>query len=363
MKGERGIHHGPDSGARAFTIVEVIVAAAITAVLAGFIVATLSGVSGFWARTSGKLSAEAQGRFVLEQLAVDLQSALYRDDGNTWLAATIPANTGNTGLWDNSATTGNAVKPSNAAGSLLNIATGNIADARFGVAGTWLRFFTTKRGTNPTNSTANTTAANTSAPVAVGYQIVRRRTTATGTNQDRRYLLHRAEVRPAALSTTQSGTFQAGFDIAATAYQPASSTGTAVGNPSEIRYPTLNSVIAENVVDIGVRMHVYVRDPATGVPELRQIFPASAGDLSHTATRPPGVPNADGEYTENFPEVIDIMVRILTDEGARRLALYEGNPQRLSAPAGRTPQQYWWDLVIANSQVFTRRVVLKAKPL
>ena len=353
----------PTARSRGFTLIELIVAMAITAALAATIVSVVSNITKFWSRTSGRASAEAQGRFVLDQLTLDLQSALYRDDGNTWLAVTIPPNTNQTtlGLWSNTGTTGNAIKPANAAGSLLGISTGNLADARFGIAGAWLRFFTTKRGSNPLTSTATTTASNTSAPVAVGYQIVRRATSSTSPNNtDRRYLLHRAEARPAALSPARNGTLQAGFDIVSTVYQPQSGSGVAANDPAEVKYPTLNSVIAENVIDFGVRMYVYVPD-ADGALQLTRIFPTSASDLAHAATLPPRIPDADGNYTSCFPEVIDVMVRILTDEGARLLFNYETG--RLTAPQGVTAQAYWWQLAVANSQVFTRRIVVHAKPL
>jgi hypothetical protein len=198
--------------------------------------------------------------------------------------------------------------------------------------------------------------------VAVAYQIVRRATTATPTNLDRRYLLHRTEVRPAATSAARSGTLQAGFNITAGAYQPAANTAQP-RDPAEIRYPTLNSVLAENVIDFGVRGYVYVSDATTGLRQLTRIFPSANNDLTHTANLPARVANAAGDYTNCFPEVVDVMVRVLTDEGARLIAGYEANPQRLTAPVGRTPQQYWWDLAMANSQVFTRRIILNTQPL
>lgn len=356
-----GEFHAPRRWPAGFTLLEVVVAVGITAVLAGFIVALLTNVSGFWSRTSGRISAEAQARYVLDQLTLDLQGAIYRDDGNTWLAATIPADTNNTrGLWATTGATQNALKPRNTvgggAGSLQAIATRDLnenstASPRFGVAGTWLRFFTTKRG-------ANRTVATSSAPVAVGYQIVRRATTSTPANPDRRYLLHRVEVEPGACLV-------AGYNIAAPGpYAPASNSPAAPrGAPGEIRYPTLNSVVAENVIDFGLRMYVYAPNSNTGALELTRIFPTGNNDLAHNATRPPRVPNAAGGYTDCFPEVVDVMVRVLTDEGARLLAGYEANPQRVRAAANRNAQQYWWDLAIANSQVFTRRIVLPAKPL
>ena len=80
---------------------ELMVAAVITAVIVGFIVAIVSKVSGFWTRTSGKLSAGAQARHVLDQLTLDLSSAAYRDDGNVWMAVDVlnNSNGGATNLW------------------------------------------------------------------------------------------------------------------------------------------------------------------------------------------------------------------------------------------------------------------------
>ena len=338
------------ASARAFTLVEVLVAVAITAVLAGFIVAIVSNVSGFWGRTSGKISAEAQGRFILEQVTLDLQSALYRDDGNAWMAATILGNTNNTGLWNTSGTTASGLKPANSAGSLQGTATGNLTDARFGVAGTWLRFFTMKRGTNASLTTS-------SAPVAVGYQIVRRAISGNEgrTAPDRRYLLHRAEVRPTNASTARAGTLETGFNITAAAYAPSSNTAQ-VNDPGEIRYPTINSVIGENVIDFGVRFYVRDASAATG---LKLVFPATNATLTYSAKSPASAPAA----TDPFPEVVDVMVRVLTDEGARLIGGYETNPQKITLPGGVTAQAYWWQLALSNSQVFTRRIVLNAKPL
>lgn len=334
-----------------FTLVEVLVAVGITALLAGFIVAIVANVSGFWSRTSGRVSAEAQGRFILDQVALDLQAALYRDDGAAWLAATIPANTNNTGLWNTNGATTAAIKPANGAGSLQGIATGALTDARFGVAGTWLRFFTTRRGANSGLTTA-------SAPVAVSYQIVRRAISGveTRTPVDRRYLLHRAEVRPGRPTATSGsvGVLETGFDVTAAAYGAAANP--AVGDPGELRRPTINSVIGENVIDFGVRL--YVRDAASPTG-LRQVFPATNTTLTYIARSPASATGA----TDPFPEVADIMVRVLTDEGAGVIAGYEANPQRITAPVGVTAQNYWWQLALANSQVFTRRVVLKGGAL
>jgi prepilin-type N-terminal cleavage/methylation domain-containing protein len=257
---------------RGFTLLELLVAATITALLAGFLAVVVGDVAGFWSRTSGRLTTEAQARIVLDQLTLDLQSAHFEDDGNTWLAATVQNAPGGIPNWISNDQNPARAKPATAL-SLNMIAADFSSDAnRFGVAGTWLRFFTTARGTN-----LAPVAVNASAPVAVSYQIVRRiASSATTTAAARRYLLHRAQVRPA-LNGTALGTLEAGQNITATAYTrttpAAGNTGNVVGDPRTVRAPTLDSVIADNVIDFGVRL--YVRDAAT-VGGLRLVFPANS---------------------------------------------------------------------------------------
>ncbi len=357
---------------RGFTLIELLVAAVITAVLAGFIVTIVSNVSGFWNRASGRLSTEAQARYILDQLSLDLSSAHFRDDGNTWMAADVFNNaTGvpQNGLWQPAAAN---PKPTTAgATGSLNMTTPSISDARFGAAGVWLRFFTTKRGSN--TAADNTTL---SAPVAVGYQIIRRFSAASPTSQKTAYLFHRAEARPATIPpANRPGVFESGYNITAAAYSTTNNgtnNGATTGDPRSIQVPgsrtNFASVIGENVIDFGVRC--YVRDVAqpTG---LRLVFPASneKGTASNAATArlraqfPPDIPADSRNYNFVMPDVVDVMVRILTDEGARLIAAYETANSPLSVPAGITAQQYWWQIAAANSQVFTRRVVVNAKPL
>jgi hypothetical protein len=235
---------------------------------------------------------------VLDQLTLDLQSAHFEDDGNTWLAATVQNAPGGIPNWISNDQNPARAKPATAL-SLNMIAADFSSDAnRFGVAGTWLRFYTTARGTNQ-NTGAAPFAVNASAPVAVSYQIVRRiASTATTTAAARRYLLHRAQVRPA-LNGTALGTLEAGRNITATAYTrttPAAGNTGANGDPRTVRAPTLDSVIADNVIDFGVRF--YVRDAAT-VGGLRLVFPANTAGvpantpLTYLANVPPGGNGSD----------------------------------------------------------------------
>lgn len=350
---------------RGFTLVELLVAAGITALLAGFLAVVVGDVAGYWTRTSGRLTTEAQARIVLDQLTLDLQSAQFADNGNTWLAATVQNATGTIPGWSPTGQNPTRAKPSTPAVLSLSMVAPNLADDanRFGVAGTWLRFFTTARGTNQAPF-----AANASAPVAVSYQIVRRvASTSINAAAKSRYLLHRSTVRPAA-NGTSIGTLEAGFNITAAPYTTAGTGNTgATGDPRTVRAPTLDSVIADNVIDFGVRF--YVRDPAAPTG-LRLVFPANNnGDLINSTlpylANVPSGGNGTGSFANRMPDVVDVSVRILTDQGADLINGYEAITQRVFAPTAPavTPQQYWWNLALANSRVFTRRIVLRAEPL
>ena len=372
------------SRVRAFTLIELLVAAALTAALAVFIAVIIRNVGTTWTRASGRLGADAQARIIMDQLTVDLQGAMFRDDGNVWMAADLENVTTNSGLWDNTNANTARIKPSG--GLSLDVPAtrtdllvkGNLADARFGQAGVWLQFFTTRRG-------GNTTTATESAPVAVGYQIIRRpvATNAQNPNVARAYLLHRAEVRPTADSTGRPGVLESGYNITANAYRgtAASTTnsGAVTGDPRSIRVPgsnttsprNLDAVIGDDVIDFGVRC--YVRD-ATVPGGLRLIFPVNAsGALSNSpqtlrstlpANTPPTAPNYS--LRSLFPDVIDVMVRVLTDDGAALIA----NIEKTQTPQLTVPlkyngnaQQWWWGVAQENSRAYTRRIVLNVKPL
>ena len=116
--------------------------------------------------------------------------------------------------------------------------------------------------------------------------------------------------------------------------------------------PTVQSLplqlIANHVVDFGVRGYAYENDAANGGLTLREIFPLDAADLDY---RGGGLLAADGTRRP-YPAVIDVMLRVLTDEGARRIAAFE---------AGRAAGD-WWDIASTHSVVFIRRIRLKTEP-
>jgi prepilin-type N-terminal cleavage/methylation domain-containing protein len=378
-------HRGQGSG---FTLLELLVAASITAVLAAFVAVIIANVATTWKRSSGRLGADAQARLILDQLQLDLQGAIFRDDGpNSWsFAAEILDRTSNAGnLWIEAARN---PKPTGAGANgsvILNSA--NIADCRFGKAGVWLRFFTTRRGSNDVTSTTN--SLNTaSAPVAVGYQLIRRYAATNPANTTSQgYLLHRSEVRPAAIASNMPGVLESGYNLDpdVTSHYTrnnltgARNDGSQTGDPRGIQVPgsntgatgrNLDAVIADNVIDFGIRCYVHDAAQPGG---LRLVFPADAtgrpsgnANSRYIPTLPPGtVPDASN-FSQIVPDVVDVMLRILTDEGASLIA----NIERNQTPALVAPLKYqsnaaawWWGVAMENSRVFTRRIVINAKPL
>jgi type II secretory pathway pseudopilin PulG len=353
------------SGRRSFTLVELLVAAALTVALAGVVLAAVAAVFRQWNRATGRLGAAVQARLALDQVAQDLQGAILRADGNVWLAVAVLPDTSLAGRWQTAAVAAQA-KPGNLHPRTLALGAPRIEDARFGVAGVWLRFFTTKPDTNAS-------AADLSAPVAVGYQIIRQNVTSSAASEQR-YLLFRAEVRRTRTSGGAPGTFEAGYDLdpAASPATPYLAPNATAGDPGNLLRPPLGSVLADNVIDFGVRL--YVREGGG----LRLVFPArpaesgappATGEL--TTAAPPSletehlargaIPATNDYYRHAWPKVADVMLRVLTDEGARLIAAYEAG--RLAPPPGVAPGDYWWTLAETHSEVFARRIVIPSRAL
>jgi len=305
---------GPLARKRAFTLIELLVAVGVTALLVSLMLGIVVNITKAWNRSSGSLESGNQARLVLDQMTNDLQSAILRNDTSVWMAATVQASSPDwIGAGQNTFSMPSGPSP-------------KLEDYRFGRYGVWLRFFSTVPGSN---TTGDLTAL--SAPRAVAYQIIRL-PVVLGSNEIR-YQMFRSEVAP-------NLTFTAGYDLLGTNYSSGSNTGNA---PFSIRSPERINVIANNVVDFGVRIYV------SGNTNPR--FPISSTDIFLATTDTTKGSNI------GLPEAVEIFVRILSVEGAQQLALFD-NP-----PTGYTPTGTWWDIVEANSRVYTRRVDIKSKGL
>lgn len=337
-----------------FTLVELLVASAITVVLAGIMVAILAQMARTWARASGGLTATQQAEQALDLLARDLQSAVLRRDGRVWLAATVQPDQsgagdcgGTLGAWSPAVRKPGWANPGTADSSLvLAPASGRIEDCRFGMAGVWLRLVADVPDRNDTISGI-------SAPRVVSYQIVRRAVSA-GAGSAQRYALFRSEVRPYADDSParERSSWSVGFDVFAAAYNGPAGGGNP-GDAGTVRRPRRDLLLANEVIDFGVRFY---RTAADGT--RRTLFPTGNGNLgfaaaSATDALPPNPTVASAAMSYGFPTEAELFARVLTEEGARQIEAFE---------SGRLTGTTWWAIAQAHSVVLTRWVELEASP-
>lgn len=312
------------SGRQGFTVIELLVAATITVVLAGVLIAVTGGALNIWRRAQGGLTANAQAKLVFDLIERDLQAAVYRENGESLLAADITDNTAALTAhgWRTTAT---MMKPAGGESLQLlgdpnNPAGEKMADARFGLSGVWLRFVATN------------VSSGGSLPVVVSYQMARRAmsgSTTAPSSVPPRYILFRD------FSSTRDPV-ENGYNVDGSTYD------------SSLIRPGSQNALCSNVVDFGVWFY---RWNSTGGAPIR-IFPSSATDLNHRGN---GVAGAGNDT--RFPDVIDVMVRIMTEEGAAQLENMENG--RINRPAQyATDAEWWWAVVEANSKVFVDRIVL-----
>lgn len=341
----------------AFTIIELLVAVSVTALLVSLMLTIVVNVMGGWSRSSGTLTSGNQARLVLDQISRDLQAAVIKRDTNVWFAATLQ--TSQTGSGDATITGANWTASKKGSGTATNAtaSTGStyipavttpaasLEDYRFGQGGVWLRMITSVPDTNADTE-------HLSAPRAVAYQISRLPVVSGSTEV--RYQLFRSEVRPDA-------TFTAGYNLFSAAYDTTTITPK-IDDPYAIRRPSLDHVIANNVVDFGVR--VWARNSTTNALEIVFPKPSGAGSGGVAATTSTTVIPVSGSVSSasisySYPEVVEVFVRVLTDEGVTMLGNFENPPSGYTPPADQT----WWDIVLANSRVYTRRIEINSKGL
>jgi prepilin-type N-terminal cleavage/methylation domain-containing protein len=348
---------------RGFTLLELLVAVSVTALLAVMLLNITSQVVTSQTKASGNLETNQAAQFILDRVQEDLQCALYRNDGNVWLAASILNDAENSGVWAK----GKRSKPSSisirvttddwADGPDDPIAQANnqwpLTDSRFGVGGIWLRFFSQAPELDPE-------AKNTGGVRAIGYQIIRYGLTGSETSKPR-YQLFRSDV-----ATRE--TFQAGYDLHPVNGGYRSNAKGGIRAPQNIinpifddtRGPSTDFSLAANVIDFGIRAYLIDKNNE-GTGFLRQIFPDVNASSSGSASSHEFLATSNATYRTNaneelyaFPEVVDVMVRILTTEGASAISAYEEG--LISAPDGFSQDAYWWDIAERNSEVYVRRI-------
>ena len=319
-----------------FTLLELLVAVAITLLIAGVMLGTVVATLHQWGREQAGQSQAASALQVLDLLERDVQAAWCRPDGNCWLAVDL-INSGS-GLTNHGwLLSSGPMKPAGAVslrplpddddGSL------SISGLRFGLSGAWLRFVTTN------------VESGGGLPTVVSYQVVRRPVVGNpvaGNPAPVHYAIYRSVV-------SDTETFAQGYDVLASAYgsssnTPSSAMSSAYRLPRNVTNPSHANLLASHVVDFGCWFYVRLSDG-----EFARIFPQNPDDVAHHV--------AGGSLVDEtrMPEVVDIFVRIMGDAGAATLEALEGG--RIVRPPGfATDADWWWSVVEKNSQVFFRRI-------
>lgn len=75
---------------QAFTLIEVLVATVIMVILVGLVIQITSQVLQVWNRSSGRLSANAEARIAMDLITQDLETAVFRNNGQQWLRVEGP---------------------------------------------------------------------------------------------------------------------------------------------------------------------------------------------------------------------------------------------------------------------------------
>ena len=313
-------------------MVELLVAVSITAVLAAIMLGLTTGTLNLWSHTQDRFTTDAQATLLLDFIERDFEASIFRPDGGTWLAADI-INTPAT-LLNHGWITAGFIKPANSESTRsvpapVDGMAPSIKDARFGLSGTWFRFITTN------------VESGASLPVVVSYQIARRPVSgsvALSNVAAIRYSLFRSAV-------SSSVTFTAGYDVLF-GYASSGSTPPAQRSAGTVTNPnTAGDAIVTNVVDFGVWLYHFDSSGA-----MVRIFPTDSSDTTHIASA-----------VETFPCAADVMVRVLTTEGARFIEALETANGLIQRPAAyATDAEWWWATVVANSRVYVRRIQRKS---
>jgi len=306
-----------------FTLIELLVAVSISVVLAGLLVVVTRNTLDLWQKAQDRSFANVQASVALNLLARDLQSTLYRADEPTFALNILPASALGAHNWRTSEP---LLKP-----DVVNVLTAApdplrrryIENSRFGRGGVWLRFM--GFNLNPDGSL----------PQAISYQIVRRPVAgAINAANPPPALSHRLpSVRYILFRhyTTPDETFNTGYNI--THYD------------ALLARPAVDQALCDNVVDFGVWCY---RRESSG--SLTVLYPQSPDDHDFLA-------QTGGGSGGTFPDVVEVMLRVMTERGAVQLEQMElGRIAR--PPEYASDEDWWWAVVLAESRVYSTRITL-----
>ena len=353
---------------KGFTVLELLVAVSVTALLAAMLFTITSQVVKTQTQSSGDLETNQVAQFILDRIQEDLQCAIMRNDGNNWFVATVlgeeaPDNSDDPwseNLEDNPKPVGFSLRVSlrhweeqglEVDEILKENEQGRLTESRFGKRGVWLRFFTQAPEVDPD-------AQNSGAARAVSYQIIRHGLITDSQDAQPRYQLFRSDV-------SVENTIKAGYNLNPLfdesgnfEYGQLALNQTGIRQTSLIKNPLVKIdgylpttfSMAANIIDFGIRAYT-IRQRSDGTGYLNQIFPDVRENGSTDEYELVCSSKAD-----SFPQIVDVMVRILTSEGASVIALFEEGKLPVPSSFKGDTEDYWWELAEENSDVFVRRI-------
>ncbi|KXU35879.1 hypothetical protein AXK11_04915 [Cephaloticoccus primus] len=295
----------------AFTLIELLVAISVSVVLAGLLVVVTRGALDLWQRAQDRSTASVQAKTALGLLVSDFQSVLYRAEGEPTIALNL-VNAANLGA-HNWRTREPLLKPDTVALFTAAEPPDPLGRTHMERSGAWLRLISFNHGPEGTR------------PQAISYQIARRPVSGSVNASPAppiRYTLFRHFATPEL-------TFASGYDI--THYD------------SHLARPALDQALCDNVVDFGLWFY---RRESGGA--LTLLYPKNSGDRDFLAR---------GGGAGRFPDVVDIMLRVVSESGAARLEQMELG-QVVRPPEYTSDDEWWWAVVQAESRVYAERVSL-----
>lgn len=309
-----------------FTLVELLVAITVAVLLAGLLITVMTGALNIWGRAQSNLTTNTQAKIALDLLVRDIQAAVRSTNAANSFAVDVLSSaelsSHNWRLEDARMKPIDSISLHALANS-SNLPEQRITDARFGQSGIWLRFITTN------------VEAGGSLPTAVSYQISRRPVTGSvsGTTMAPiRYTLYRTKI-------SNDATFTKGYDVTSSEY-------------ATLADAALADALCDNVVDFGVWCYARETDGT-----LTRLYPDTDSDRSFHGSGEHGAVGAN-----RFPDVVDVMLRIVSEKGAGMLEQMElGRVSR--PPEYVNDDEWWWAAVGAESQVFTTRVEIGSRQL
>lgn len=289
-----------------FTLLELMVATVIAVLVISLMLQIVSAILSQADRSMGQLSRDSELQSAFTQIESDLQTLFWVNGMTGFINMKMPDDGWGDEGWDS---VPNDCKPSVQSISMSASINSSMIDERWGKQGVLMEMMVN----NPRKGSEDPGGV-----YAVSYQIKRKRSQREG--RFPRYYLMRSEV-------SAGVTFHEGYRFDGNGFEQGNYDEHAVWAAGVIRHPNQHHILASHIIDFGVR--AYARSRTNHDWEL--LFPVNG---SH-------VPNVK-------PELMVVMLRVLSDKGAEMIENVEQN---------RIDQE-WWEIAEQYSTVLTRKVLL-----